>query len=621
MGSNQPNVLNEVQIAMGSAPAVAAPTEKGLPVTTGITRQSLQSNANVVTADGDAPTAEEKQQLRAVAGKMPITAYLLCAVEFAERASWYGSIQVFGNFVNRPLPAGGNGAGAPAKGTQDTAGALGKGTAVANAIKQSYQMIAYVLPILGGWLADTKTGRFKMVCYGVVIFGVAHIVLIFAAIPSVLQSGNAFGPFALGVYMLAVGAAAFKPNISPMLLDQNPYARSVVSTLPSGERVVIDAEATTERIMLWFYLLINIGGFFGVATSYLAKYVGFWSSFLLPTIIYMLLPPLLWWLHPRLILKPPGGSELGKVVKVVKLCFSHGGFFRIGRTGFWERAKPTFNGRTDLPWDDQFVVDVQRTFQAAGIFCFFPVFNINDGGLGAAADALSVMLTTNGVPNDLLNNLNPLIIIFAAPCFNYGIYPFLRRRKIHFGPIKRIFTGLLLCSIFSVGWPVITHYAYKTSPCGNHASSLSCVDEEGNSLVSPISIWVTAIPVMLTAVCEILVNVTAYGLAYSRAPKNMRGLVSALNLFSTGVSYAIGLGTSYVIQDPYIVWAFGGPTIIGFVLAFVFWFVFRDLDKEEYILSEHMKDDHDHTALPEIQETKGRSSGSDAASEEKKIAM
>lgn len=28
--------------------------------------------------------------------------------------------------------------------------------------------------------------------------------------------------------------------------------------------------------MLWFYLLINIGSVFGVATSYLAKDVGFW---------------------------------------------------------------------------------------------------------------------------------------------------------------------------------------------------------------------------------------------------------------------------------------------------------------------------------------------------------
>ena len=45
-------------------------------------------------------------------------------------------------------------------------------------------------------------------------------------------------------------------------------------TLKSGERVIEDPESTTERVMLWFYLMINIGGFMGVATAYSEKYVG-----------------------------------------------------------------------------------------------------------------------------------------------------------------------------------------------------------------------------------------------------------------------------------------------------------------------------------------------------------
>jgi len=70
-------------------------------------------------------------------------------------------------------------------------------------------MIAYVLPILGGWLADTKTGRFKMVCIGVAIFGFAHVLMIISAIPKIIQSGKAFGPFAVSVYALAFGGGKF----------------------------------------------------------------------------------------------------------------------------------------------------------------------------------------------------------------------------------------------------------------------------------------------------------------------------------------------------------------------------------------------------------------------------
>lgn len=40
--------------------------------------------------EGSHPTEGEKNTLRKVAGKIPTIAYWLCAVEFAERASYYG---------------------------------------------------------------------------------------------------------------------------------------------------------------------------------------------------------------------------------------------------------------------------------------------------------------------------------------------------------------------------------------------------------------------------------------------------------------------------------------------------------------------------------------------------
>lgn len=66
----------------------------------------------------------------------------------------------------------------------------------------------------------------------------------------------------------------FKPNISPILLDQIVETKPTINVLETGERVIIDPESTTERVVLWFYLLINIGGFLGVPGSYLAKNVG-----------------------------------------------------------------------------------------------------------------------------------------------------------------------------------------------------------------------------------------------------------------------------------------------------------------------------------------------------------
>jgi hypothetical protein len=52
------------------------------------------------------PTASERKTLRHVHGTIPWIAFVLCVVEFAERASYYGATQVFNNFMQYPLPPG-----------------------------------------------------------------------------------------------------------------------------------------------------------------------------------------------------------------------------------------------------------------------------------------------------------------------------------------------------------------------------------------------------------------------------------------------------------------------------------------------------------------------------------
>lgn len=53
---------------------------------------------------------------------------------------------------NKSSPkTGGNGAGAPPRGTQETAGALGMGLQASSGLVLLFAFLAYVLPILGGW--------------------------------------------------------------------------------------------------------------------------------------------------------------------------------------------------------------------------------------------------------------------------------------------------------------------------------------------------------------------------------------------------------------------------------------------------------------------------------------
>lgn len=132
---------------------------------------------------------------------------------------------------------------------------------------------------------------------------------------------------------------------------------------------------------------------------------------------------------------------------------------------------------------------------------------------------------------------------------------------------------------------MLQYYVYQTSPCGYNATTCSDIITDGDNTVSPVSYGYYAIPIIITAIAEIFVNVTCYGIAYSRSPKHMKGLVSSINLFMTAISAAIGLATAPAISDPHLIWAFAGPTIAGAALTVMFWFSFKHIDREEFVLN------------------------------------
>ncbi|EME46276.1 hypothetical protein DOTSEDRAFT_148348 [Dothistroma septosporum NZE10] len=537
------------------------------------------------------PTDEESRTLRKVTDAIPTTAYLLCFVEFAERASYYGAKAVFSNFMQFPLPNGGNGAGAPARGTQDTAGALGKGLQFSNAFVLLFLFLSYIIPIGGGWIADTKLGRFKTIALGVLICGVSHIIQICGAIPAVLQAGNGIAPFLISLFLLAIGAGLFKPNVVPTVLDQYRHQKAYVKALPSGERVLVDPESTIQRIMLIFYAFINVGAFFALATTYAEKYIGFWLAFLLPGIVYFLLPALLWHLKNKLVIYPPDGSALNNVWKISTVALKHnkGTFWK---KGFWQSAKPsvlaakgvtTLNNKP-ISWTDKDVEDVQRTLSACAIFLYFPIYTINDGGVGSVSTSQASTLTTNGAPNDLLGNFNPLTIIVFVPILSHIIYPTLRRFGIKFGRISRITFGFCLATLCGVVGAIIQYYVYKTSPCGHYAT-----DCDIGTGVSPISVWVQVPIYVLAATSECFCNVTAYELAYARSPPGMKSLVVSLFLASSALSYALGEVLSPVTKDPYLIWIWAGPAIALAVQTVIFWFRYRHMNDDEFMTYEDPK--------------------------------
>ena len=370
--------------------------------------------------------------------------------------------------------------------------------------------------------------------------------MIGGAAPSLLQAGHGVAPFIVSLLLLAVGAGIFKPNVAPTLIDQYKDQRELVKTLKSGEKVIIDPERTIQRVMLLFYAFINIGAFFGIATTYTEKYVGFWLSFLMPGLLYILLPIAFIAVYKKLVIKKPKGSELTNFVRIVWSACKYNKM-QFWKKDFWEAATPSELAKRGIhsPWTDRAVLDVKRTFAACVVFLYFPIYNLNDGGVGAAQSDQGAGMTNNGAPTDLLSNFNSLTIIVFTPIFSHGLYPLLAHYNVKFGPIRRMTTGFLLAALSGVFGAIVQWKVYEGSPCGYSASTCDGV--------APISIWWQLPNVIFGAVSELFCNVTAYEMAYTRSPPHLKAVVMSLFLFTTALSSALGEILIPAIVDPHLI--------------------------------------------------------------------
>lgn len=542
----------------------------------------------------------------------------MCLIELSERASYYGSQGPFNNFINNPLPEGGPGTGAVAPGAlglEQSAGALGRGSAITTALTKTFTFLAYLIPIWGGIIADNHWGRFKTICWGCGVGAVAHVLLVIPAIPSVISKPNAsLATFIISIIILAFAAGFIKPSLGPLLCDQSPVKEATIKVTKKGERVIVDPEETVKRYLLIFYGCINVGALFQIATQYSARLVGFWLAYLLPGIFYMLMPIVLVFAAPRLVKLPPQGSVLGDVWRVFVYCLRGGGWMRFGRGGdaWWNKAKPSVQleqfGQVDpkVHWDDQFVDEIRQTLNACAVFLLIPIFVLANGGLGNSQNDMSNAMVKGGVPNDLIGNFNSIAIIVFTPIVTFGFYPLMSKLGFPIKPMARMTIGFLLASAGCIAAAIIQYKIYETSPCGRYASH--CIID-GVPGVSNVSLWWQIPQIFFPALGELFVNVTSYELAYTRSPHRMKNFVYAIALFNSAIGAAITLALAAVVVDPnlHIPWIV--LAALTFVLAWVFPTYFKELnnfdfewsaEEKEAAKNQHVRgrDDVEHARAP-----------------------
>ena len=111
--------------------------------------------------------------------------------------------------------------------------------------------------------------------------------------------------------------------------------------------MVVSPAVTVQSIYLWFYAAINLGSCGAISASFIARDHGYWVAFLVPTLIFVLVPIVLLVGKNNYVRTPPRGSILLETLRVIAMALEPKWSMNPLTTirgcrapGFWDISKP-----------------------------------------------------------------------------------------------------------------------------------------------------------------------------------------------------------------------------------------------------------------------------------------
>ncbi|KAJ0416919.1 POT family-domain-containing protein [Aspergillus carlsbadensis] len=528
------------------------------------------------TPDGEEPNDEENKSLRHVAENLPLSAWLVAVVELCERFAYYGMSGLFQNYVQRPLD-----------GSQGR-GALGMGHQGATGLTTFFQFWCYVTPIIGAIVADQYLGKYKTIVVFCGIYLVGLLILVCTSIPGALENGAGLGGFIAAVLIIGLGTGGIKSNVAPLIADQYKRKKMAIKTTPKGERVVIDPSLTIQRIYMIFYGAINVGSLSLLATPYMERDIGFWSAYLLCLCMFAVGTLVVILGRKHYVVRPPQGSVITDAFKALWIMV-------VNRN--MDAPKPTWqaenNGnRPNLPWNDHFIDELKRALVACRVFAFYPIYWVVYGQFSSNFVTQAGQMQGHGIPNDLMQNFDPISIIVFIPILEAVIYPILRRMKIRFRPISRISLGFIVASLAMMYAAIVQHLIYSAGPCyDSPLCDASMVD--GTAQGNRVHIAIQTPAYVFIGLSEIFASVSGLEYAYTKAPPSMKSFVQSMYLLTNAFGSAIAEALTPAAYDPAIMWMFVGLAVASFLVGILFYIIYRHLNAQEDAMNALDADDPD----------------------------
>lgn len=277
----------------------------------------------------------------------------------------------------------------------------------------------------------------------------------------------------------------------------------------------------------------------------------------------------------RYVDRPPNGTVVLDSFKAVGLMIRHRNM---------DAAKPSWlaqNGSSkSVKWDDTFVEELKRALVGCKVFTIYPIYWVCYGQFSNNFVTQAGQMAGHGIPNDLMQNFDPIAIIVFVPLMDRLVYPLLRKLRIPFRPISRITFGFWVAALAMAYAAIVQHLIYSAGPCYKHPlCDASVVD--GVAYGNNVHIAIQTPAYMLIGISEIFASATGYEYAYTKAPPRMKSFVQSLFLLTNAFGSALGEAFVPAAFDPAILWMYVGLAIGSFLCGCLIWILFHKYNETE----------------------------------------
>ncbi|KAI0002843.1 oligopeptide transporter [Xylariaceae sp. FL0662B] len=494
---------------------------------------------------------KEEENLRKVADAIPSSAWLVMLLTMAERFSFYGMTAPFMNFMQN---------------SRDDAlrpGILGWGQARASQVSNVFYILALLTPIGAALVADKRLGRYHVLCITFVVYLMGSALLLISSLPSLAP--YAAGLFIAALVLISVGMSGANGLLAAFVGDQYTVEDGAIVTTKSGERIIVDRARTLESIYNAYYWCINVGGLSGLATTALELHVSFWVAFLLPLCALSVSAAVLILGRTRLTITPAEPSALSHSLQAMWLGV-RGGFSLDNAMATRQEVKHS----RKVPWTDSFVDELQTALTACRLlFATWPILYLCRGQISNNLVAQAAQMQTSGVPNDMIYNANPIIIIIFMPLVDRFFFPWLRRSGLALTAVTRLVWGFTLEALAMAMAAIVQKLIYISPPC--YDIPLQCAASEGGAIPNAISVFVQVPIYVLEAFSEIFSSPAGYELAFTMAPVSMKSVMQSVFSTTGAIGSALSIAMSPTYKNPDLVWVYASLAVAMGIVTGLFY--------------------------------------------------